>query len=130
MRLKTIMADGLLCSATLVPSFAQESSAANPSGVFRDSYGTTFTFSLCGDGADLCGVLNDVQGRSRTEDNLAYVGEQVMQAEKAGPNEWQGTVIFDGRQASATVTQTGPNTVEIQGCRGIFCQTLEFDRVS
>ena len=129
MRIKTIIAAGLLCSASLLPTFAQEATRADPSGVFKDSYGTTFTFSLCGEGTDLCGVLNDVQGRSRTEENLQYVGQQVMQADLTAPNKWKGTVIFDGSRASATITQTGPDTVAIQGCRGIFCQTLEFERV-
>jgi uncharacterized protein (DUF2147 family) len=121
-------------TALAVPAVGQQSALrtnnVNPNGTFVDEYGTTFTFSLCGDGTALCGVLNDVQGESRTEENLAYVGQQVMQAERTGSNQWEGSVIFDGNPASATVTQTGPNTVEIEGCRGIFCQTLVFNRAS
>jgi hypothetical protein len=128
-RLTTTFAVLALASSAILPSLAQDR-AANPNGVFVDDYGTSFTFSLCGDGTDLCGVLNDVQGNSRTQENLAYVNQQVMQAELVSENQWKGTVIFGGQQASATVTQTGPDTVEIQGCRGgLFCQTLEFNRV-
>ena len=112
---------------TVLPSFAQ---SVTPEGDWRDRYGTSFEFSLCGDGTSLCGVLTDVQGKSRTEDNLAFVNQQVVRAEQVADNEWKGTVIYDGAQAAATVKQVDPNTIKITGCRAaIFCQTLTFNRV-
>ena len=131
---KSFLAVAVLSGVLALPAAAQQSALrtnhAEPDGVFVDEYGTSFTFSICGEGTALCGVLNDVQGDSRTEENLAYVGQQVMQAEQTAPNQWSGTVIFNGSEASATVTQTGPDTVEIEGCRGILCQTLVFNRAS
>ena len=56
----------------------------------------------------------------------SYVGQQVMQAEQSGPNRWKGTVVYNGRPASATI----PSTFQIRACRGIICQMLEFSRVS
>lgn len=110
-----------------LPAAAQ---SANPAGAWVDRYGTAFEFSLCGDGTDLCGVLKDVQGKSRTPDNLAYVNRQVVKAEQVAANEWKGTVVYDGAQAAATVKQVSPDTIKITGCRGgIFCQTLTFNRV-
>jgi hypothetical protein len=108
-------------------SLAQE---ATPEGEWRDEYGTTLKMSLCADGTQLCAVLVDVQGKSRTEANLAYVNQQVLQADMTAPNEWQGTVIFDGNKADSTVTQTAADTIEIEGCRAaILCQTLTFNRL-
>jgi hypothetical protein len=133
---KITLALGMLCAATAAPILAQEQAArvtqaASPEGVFVDKYGTSFTFSFCGEsGTNLCGILNDVQGKSRTQDNLQYVGHQVMQAAPSAPNKWKGSVIFNGAKATATVSQTGPNTVKVQGCRGILCQTLSFNRAS
>lgn len=135
--LKTTFAIGALCAAIAMPALAQERSAArpsqvaitDPSGTFVDEFGTSFTFSLCGDGTNLCGVLNDVQGESRTEENLAHINQQVMQAAQTAPNQWKGTVIYNGDEAAATITQTGPDTVEIQGCRlGLLCETIVFNR--
>ena len=57
-----------------------------------DSYGTSFEFSLCGDGTALCGVLTNLEGESATQENLAFVGKQVMQAQQVGPNEWKGAL--------------------------------------
>ena len=111
----------------LSPVLAQEST---PNGMWRDSFGTILDLSLCGGGMQLCGVLVDVQGESRTEDNLAFVGQQIMQADKTAANEWKGTVMFDGSEAASTITQVAANTIEIQGCRVVvLCQTLSFQRM-
>ena len=124
---KTTLAIGALCAASILPTMAQD--AANPNGSFVDSYGTSFEFSLCGDGTDLCGVLTNLEGESATEENLAFVGKQVMQAKQTGPNEWKGELTAGGISAAATVTQTGPDTIDIQGCRAaILCQTLTYNR--
>lgn len=109
------------------PAAAQN---VNPNGAWIDNFGTAFEFKLCGDGTDLCGVLKDVQGKSRTPDNLALVNKQVVSAQQVASNEWKGTVVYDGAQAAATVKQVSPDTIKITGCRaGIFCQTLTFNRV-
>jgi hypothetical protein len=131
--LKTTIIFGLLCAATATPAFAQDQTARvnqpPPAGTFVDKYGTSFTFLQCGvNGASVCGVLNDVQGKSRTRANLQYVGKLVMQAAPVAPNKWKGSVVFNGARANATITQTGPNTVKVQGCRGILCQTLSSSR--
>jgi hypothetical protein len=137
--LKMTFAIGLLCAAAALPAQAQEAAAPDetavqaidPSGEFVDEYGTSFSFSLCGEtGTDLCGVLTNLEGESATEENLAYVGKQVMQAQQTAPNEWKGSLSAGGMTADATITQTGPDTIEIQGCRGgILCQTLAYNRV-
>ena len=126
MRIPKILAIGALCVATAIPVFA---ATATPSGTFVDDWGTSFKFSLCGDGTDLCGVLTNLEGKSATEENLAFVGRQVMQAEQVAPNQWKGQLSAGGISAQATVTMTGPETVDIQGCRGgIFCQTLTYTK--
>ncbi|MDB5613689.1 MAG: hypothetical protein JWQ22_1342 [Devosia sp.] len=127
--LKTTFAIAALC-ATAMPAFAQDAAAFDPNGTFVDKFGTSFTFSLCGDGgADLCGTLNTLEGKSATEENLAFVGKQVMQAKASGPNEWKGALSAGGISADATVTQTSADTIDIQGCRAaILCQTLTYTR--
>jgi hypothetical protein len=135
--LKTTFAIALLCASTAMPILAQDAEAAtpaqitDPSGSFVDSFGTSFTFTLCGEsGTDLCGVLTNLEGESATEENLAFVGKQVMQAKQSAPNQWKGSLSAGGISADATITQTGPDTIEIQGCRAaILCQTLAYNRV-
>lgn len=136
-----LFAIGALCAGLATPVWAQEAvteaapaaeqAAPDPAGTFVDQYGTTFTFSLCGEsGTDLCGVLDVLKGESATEENLAFVGIQIMQAAQSAPNQWKGAIAAGGLSADATITQTGPDTIEIQGCRiGILCQTLAYNRV-
>lgn len=116
--------------ATIFASAPAIGQDVNPDGVWKDRWGTTFTFELCGDGTQLCGVLNDIQGDSRTEENLAYVDQQVVQAEMVAPNKWEGTIALNGGNAKAVVEMTGPNELEITGCRGIFCSSIDYERVS
>lgn len=117
-------------AATLFATAPAIGQQAGPDGVWQDRWGTTFTFELCGDGTQLCGVLNDIQGKSRTEENLAYVNQQVVQAEMVAPNKWQGTIELSGGEAKAIVEMTGPNELEITGCQGIFCSSIDYQRVS
>ncbi|MFC3705225.1 hypothetical protein ACFOOL_10705 [Devosia honganensis] len=124
---RIILAAGVLLGAAAAPALADP---ADINGRWMDAEGTTFTFSLCGDGTTLCGVLNDIQGESRTPENMAYVNQQVVEAEQIAPNRWEGTVLYEGRRAAAKVTLTTPDTVEITGCQVvIFCETLVFYRV-
>ncbi|MET3927348.1 hypothetical protein [Devosia sp. 2618] len=126
--LKTSFAIGVLCAATAVPVMAQ--GAGGPNGTFVDSFGTSFSFKLCGDsGTDLCGTLTSLKGKSATPENLAFVGKQVMQAKQTAPGQWKGSLSAGGISADATVTQAGPDTMNIQGCRAvILCQTLSYNR--
>ena len=126
--IKTTLAIGVLCAAAAIPVMAATESGT-PNGTFVDSYGTSFQFSLCGDGTALCGVLTNLEGESATPENLEFVGKQVMQAEQVGPNEWKGDLSAGGISAAATVTMTGPDTIDIQGCRAaVLCQTLTYTR--
>lgn len=111
----------------VAPAISQD---LNPHGVWEDKWGTTFTFELCGDGTQLCGVLNDIQGESRTEENLAYVNEQVVQANMIAPSKWEGTIALNGGKATATVEMTGADALKITGCRAIFCSSIDYARVS
>lgn len=123
--MRTIIAAAALALLSM-PAMALE---ANPNGTWRDSFGTILEINLCGDGSQLCAVLVEVQGESRTEGNLDFVNKQIMQADQSAANEWKGTVMFDGREAESTVTQVAADTIEIQGCKVlVFCQTLSFTR--
>ncbi|GLQ57258.1 hypothetical protein [Devosia nitrariae] len=108
-------------------SLAQEASIE---GDWIDKWGTSFHMTLCGDdGTQLCVVMTDLQGESRTEENLAYLNEEVLQGQMIAPNQWQGKMMLGGGEATGTVTMTGPDTIDIEGCQGILCNTIEYHRV-
>lgn len=126
--MKTIFAAVAITALFAAPSLAE--SQINPNGVWVDRWGTTFAFRLCGDGTKLCGVLKDIRGDSRTEENLAYVNQKVVQAEKVGPNTWKGEITLDGGSAVATVELKDADTLEITGCRGgLLCSSIDYQRI-
>lgn len=124
--MKSLMAAATLAAFLAAPAFGQD---MNPNGTWVDRWGTSFTFQLCGDGTQLCGVLNDIQGDSRTEENLQFVGQEVVQGNLVGPNKWEGSIALNGGNAKATVEQTGPDTIKITGCQAaIFCSSIDYHR--
>jgi hypothetical protein len=125
--LKTFVAAATIAAALAAPALGQ--SSANPGGVWQDRWGTTFTFKLCGDGTQLCGTLNDIQGDSRTQENLAYVNQQVVKAEQTAPGKWEGQIALNGTNAKAIVQMTGPDTIKLTGCQ-LLCSSIEYQRVS
>lgn len=125
--MKTIFAAASLAALFAVPTFAQD--AASAEGTWVDRWGTSFTFSLCGEGnTNLCGTLNDIQGDSRTEENLAFVNQQVVQGVPTGTNKWEGNISLNGGKAKAIVELTGPDTLKITGCQGILCNSIDYTR--
>ncbi len=129
MTVKLFAATAALALALAVPSMAQ--SATTPDGVWKDRWGTTFTFELCGDGTQLCGTLNDIQGDSRTQENLAFVDQQVVQANQVAPNQWEGQIALNGGKATAKVELKDADTLTITGCQaGILCSSIDYERVS
>jgi uncharacterized protein (DUF2147 family) len=130
MTFKPFVAALALAATMALPAFAQ-SASEGPVGTWQDQWGTTFTFTMCGDGTQLCGVLNDIQGDSRTEESIALVDTQVVQANQTGPGQWEGAINVDGNEAQATLALVDENTIEITGCRaGILCSTIAYERVS
>lgn len=126
--LKPFAAAATIAALLAGPVFAQE--ALSPNGVWQDRWGTTFTFELCGDGTQLCGTLNDIQGDSRTEANLAFVNQQVVQGTQTGPNKWEGDIALDGGGAKAIVEVVNENTIKLTGCRAaIFCSSIDYQRI-
>jgi hypothetical protein len=127
--IRNCIAVAMLLAATALPALAREA-AANPNGTFVDKWGTTFTFALCGNGTTLCGTLDVLKGASATKENLAYVGKRVMQAQQVKANTWKGNLEAGGMSAEATVTQTTPDIIEVQGCRAILCDTIVYRRLT
>ncbi|WP_127142768.1 hypothetical protein [Pelagibacterium montanilacus] len=124
--MKSFAAAATIAALLSVPALAQD---MDPSGTWVDQWGTTFTFELCGDGTQLCGVLNDIQGDSRTEENLQLVGQEVVQGDLVAPNTWEGNIGLNGTNATATVEQTGPDTLTITGCQAaILCSSIDYQR--
>lgn len=124
----TLVAAACAAAMFVTPALSQ---TLDPTGVWVDRWGTTFTFELCGtDGTQLCGVLNDIQGDSRTEENLAFVNQEVVAADMVAPNKWEGQIALNGGGAKAIVEMMGENTLKITGCQLIICNSIDYQRAN
>ncbi len=125
MRVTAEAALSLLLVLLAGPGLAQSSDIG---GNWHDEYGTTFAISQCGGDNNVCAVLRDLRGDSRTVENLAFLNRLVLQATPVAANKWQGTLTFNGMQSTATITQLSEDRLRIRGCQGIICGSLEFSR--
>lgn len=103
---------------------------ANPVGTWQTEAGDArFKVSLCGDGTQLCAKLTWLRKDARNPDNLRYLNKYVVQGALAvESNKWRGTVNYNGEAISGSVTLVG-DVMSLQGCKGIFCQSMRFQRL-
>ena len=105
--------------------------AADPTGTWQTATGESrYKVSYCGDGTQLCAMLTWLREDARTNENLAYLNDYVVTgAVPAGENEWTGRVRYDGDTFVGSVTLMSDNSLKLRGCKGMFCQTMDFVRL-
>jgi len=115
----------LLATPTLAADIAK-----SPVGVWQTEQGDArFRVSLCGDGKQLCAKLTWLRQDVRSAENLRYLNKYVVQgAMPVQANKWRGTVSYNGETLSGSVTLAG-DVMSLQGCKGIFCQSMSFQRL-
>lgn len=118
-----------LLSMSLVSPVLAENS--NPAGQWQSVGGEArYQITLCGDGTQLCAKLTWLRSDARTTENLAYLNRYIIQrADSTGNNKWAGTVVYEGKNIKGSVTLIGANTLKVNGCRLVLCQSLKFVRM-
>lgn len=110
----------------ITPAFAAE-----PTGTWQSATGESrYKVTYCGDGTQLCAKLTWLREDARTEENLAYLGAYVVKgAVPAGGNRWKGSVSYNGETYAGSVTMVNPDSMTLKGCKGMFCQSMYFNRI-
>ncbi len=125
--LKTVAAAtlNLLLAA---PSFAGE---ASPVGTWQTSTGESrYRVSYCGDGSQLCAKLIWLRSDAKKPENLAQLNKMVVNGAKpAGENKWRGTVTYEGKRVSGSVTLVDNDTMKLSGCQLIARKSVNFVRI-
>jgi uncharacterized protein (DUF2147 family) len=124
----TLAALALALTSLALPALA---SAADPTGTWQTSTGESrYAVSYCGDGTQLCARLTWLRDDAKTPENLALLGDYVVQgAQATGANQWQGRVSYEGDTYSGRVTMVTDDAMRLSGCQGIFCKSLQFERL-
>lgn len=101
--------------------------AADPTGTWQATDGKSrYTITQCGSDA-LCARL--IWLRDKNDVNRQYLNQVIVQGEKSTQNKWIGTVKHAGDTYSGTMIMTGDDSLKVNGCKAIFCQTVNLGRV-
>lgn len=112
--------------------------SADPVGDWRTADGATVRIKKCGGG--LCGIVaatpgapgKDVRNPDPAKRSRSVLGIQVLNLQPRGEKVWSGSSYNaeDGLMYGATLTETGPSSVQIKGCAsGGACGSENWSRV-
>lgn len=123
---KKLAAAVVALGLVITPAFA-----ADPTGTWQTTTGESrYKVTYCGDGTQLCAKLTWLREDAKTEENLPYLGAYVVKgAVPAGGNKWKGSVNYNGETFAGSVTMVSTNAMTLKGCKGMFCQSLDFNRI-
>jgi uncharacterized protein (DUF2147 family) len=120
----------IIVLATLLCGTISAAATPSPTGTWQSANGDSrYEVAMCGDGKSLCARLTWLRQDVRTPKNMQYLDKWVVRAEPAGANTWRGAVNLHGTRASGKVTLKDADTMHVHGCRAIFCQSMQFNRL-
>ena len=101
--------------------------AADPTGTWQADDGKSrYKITECGSDA-LCARL--IWLRDKDDVNRQYLNQVIVQGTQSTENKWSGTVKHAGDTYAGTMVMTGEDSLKVNGCQGIFCQTVRLSRV-
>ncbi|CAN7541728.1 DUF2147 domain-containing protein [Devosia sp. LjRoot16] len=113
--------------ATLCAAAPVYAIAADPTGTWQADDGKSrYKITECGSGA-LCARL--IWLRDKDDVNRQYLNQVIVQGTQSSDNKWTGTVKNAGDVYSGTMIMTGSDSLKVNGCQGVFCQTVRLSRV-
>lgn len=125
MHLATKLAAAVL--ATMCATAPVLAIAADPTGTWQADDGKSrYKITQCGTGS-LCARL--IWLRDKNDVNWRYLNQVIVQGKLSSANKWTGTVKHDGDVFAGTMIMTGDDSLKVNGCQGIFCQTVRLSRV-
>jgi uncharacterized protein (DUF2147 family) len=113
--------------ATLLATAPIQALAADPTGTWQADDGKSrYKITNCASGA-LCARL--IWLRDKDDKNMQYLNQVIVQGTQSDENKWTGTVKHAGDTYAGTMIMTGEDKLKVNGCQGVFCQTVNLSRV-
>lgn len=121
---KAISAALLATALGAAPVFAL---AADPTGTWQANDGKSrYKITNCSGGA-LCARL--IWLRDKDDKNRQYLNQVIVKGTLSAENKWTGTVKQGGDTYAGTMIMTGADSLKVNGCQGVFCQTVNLSRI-
>lgn len=113
---------------------ANAQQAFSPVGIWEpDNRESRYEFTYCGANGDrLCAELIWIQEDKKDSRNIKYLNTYMFKdARHTRLNYWQGTVTLEGISIGGTVTQTGPDRMQLNACiLFVICEDIRLRRVN
>ena len=101
--------------------------AADPTGTWQADDGKSrYTVSYCGDDK-VCARL--IWLRDKDDENRRYLNQVIVKGTLSAENKWTGTVKQGGDTYAGTMIMTDADSLKVNGCQGVFCQTVNLSRI-
>lgn len=101
--------------------------AGDPTGTWQANDGKSrYKIMHCADGA-LCARL--IWLRDKDDKNRQYLNQIIVQGRQSAENKWTGTVKHGGDTYAGTMVMTGEDSLKVNGCQGVLCQTVSLSRM-
>ncbi len=101
--------------------------AADPTGIWQANDGKSrYKITSCSGGA-LCARL--IWLRDKDDKNIQYLNQVIVKGTLSAENKWTGTVKQGGDIYAGTMIMTGADSLKVNGCQGVFCQTVNLSRI-
>lgn len=124
---------GLTLGVVGVAGVGAQQQGLDPIGVWEpDNRESRYEFSYCGENGDrLCAELIWIQEDKKDARNTKYLNTYMFKnARQTRYGHWQGTVTLEGFNIGGTVTQTGPDNMELKACAlFVICENIALNRV-
>ncbi len=101
--------------------------AADPTGIWQANDGKSrYKITNCSGGA-LCARL--IWLRDKDDKNRQYLNQVIVKGTLSAENKWTGTVKQGGDTYAGTMIMTDADSLKVNGCQGVFCQTVNLSRI-
>ncbi len=103
----------------------------SPLGSWQTTTGESrYEIISCKNGRAICAKLTWLRPDARSKENLKHLNKVIMMgARQVQQNKWRGTLSYAGEKLSGSLTLVNANKLRLNGCKLVFCKTINFRRI-
>jgi len=115
--------------AMAIPS--AQGGEVSPLGSWQTTTGESrYEIVSCKNGRAICAKLVWLRSDARSKENLKHLNRVIlMGARQVQQNKWRGTLRYAGENLSGSLTLVNANKLRLNGCKFVFCKTINFRRI-
>jgi len=103
----------------------------SPLGSWQTTSGESrYEVTSCKNGKAICAKLVWLRSDARTPRNLKHLNKIILSNARAvQQNKWRGSLRYGGENLNGSLTLVNSNKLQLNGCKFVFCKTINFKRI-